>query len=453
VPQGREHDMTHTPPRKGAQCAAEFAEGFAMFRKMLAEAGDQAHKLAILEHCAYETARCFVPKGLAKADGVDELHAIAIECGLVRALGEQAIQNTLATAYAEGEAEQAPPDESDNRAEAGRQTHDARRKANGGAKHQHDVTQTATDMQALKSMRFAPLKYVVPGIIVEGLTLFAGKPKIGKSWLVLHAGVAVASGGFTLGDIHCIQGDVIYYALEDNLRRLQSRATKLLGITQDWPKHMRVCCKLPRLSQGGLAAIEQWIAQAEHPRLILIDTLAMVKPPAKGKDQTQYDADYAAVLELRTLAHKYNIAIVAIHHLRKADADDAFDTVSATLGLTGAVDSVLVLKRDTAGNIILHGRGRDLIDIEKAMSFDPDSCLWRITGDAAAVTRSKGRQQILDAIAQASEPIGPRDIADITSMRSQNVRQLLHKLLAEGAIEKAGHGKYRPRAKAAKENV
>ena len=36
-----------------------------------------------------------------------------------------------------------------------------------------------------------------------------------------------------------------------------------------------------------------------------------------------------------------------VHHLRKADADDAFDTVCGTLGLTGAPDTILVLKRDT----------------------------------------------------------------------------------------------------------
>src|SRR5262245_13197747 len=101
--------------------------------------------------------------------------------------------------------------------------------------------------EALKTMSFEPIKYVVPGIIVEGLTLFAGKPKIGKSWLLLHAAVAVARGGFTLGDKHCIEGDVLYCALEDNERRLQSRVTKLLGIAQDWPRRFEYKCELPRL--------------------------------------------------------------------------------------------------------------------------------------------------------------------------------------------------------------
>jgi AAA domain len=56
---------------------------------------------------------------------------------------------------------------------------------------------SATDLDA---MSFDPLKFVIPGLIVEGLTLFCGKPKIGKSWLLLHAAIAIARGGFTLGD-------------------------------------------------------------------------------------------------------------------------------------------------------------------------------------------------------------------------------------------------------------
>ena len=57
---------------------------------------------------------------------------------------------------------------------------------------------------------FEPPNYAVPGYIVEGLTLLAGKPKIGKSWMMLHVGIAVACGSFTLEDVHCVKGDVLY---------------------------------------------------------------------------------------------------------------------------------------------------------------------------------------------------------------------------------------------------
>jgi RecA-family ATPase len=340
----------------------------------------------------------------------------------------------------------------DEGAEAVRKRHDRAQhfesgKSNGKASQASRAA--PTNVEALSTMIFPAVKYVVPGVIVEGLTLLAGKPKIGKSWLVLHAAVAVARGGFTLGDAHCIEGDVLYCALEDNLRRLQSRMTKLLGLPP-WPvKRLDFYTEMPRLAEGGLAMLEDWIKWKPQPRLIAIDVLAMVRPQKK-KDQSSYDADYAAVLELRKLALKYSIAIVVICHLRKADAYDAFDTVSGTLGLTGAPDTILVLKRDaSSGAIVLHGRGRDLVEIEKAVEFDPDKCIWRIVGEASTVRRTSERASVLQAVDEASEPISPRDVADASGMKVANVKFLLRKLLEESAIERAGHGKYRARKAAA----
>jgi hypothetical protein len=299
-------------------------------------------------------------------------------------------------------------------------------------------------MEALKTMIFAPIKYVVPGVIVEGLTILAGKPKIGKSWLLLHAACAVARGGFTLGDIHCIEGDVLYCALEDNQRRLQSRGTKLIGIVQDWPKRMQYLClgQLPRLNAGGLDKLKAWIDAVPNPRLIVIDTFVAVRAPKKN-NQPNYDADYESGKELHKLANERGLAIVIVHHQRKADADDAFDTVNATLGLTGVVDTVLVLKREASGNVVLYGRGRDLIEIEKAMAFDANACTWRIVGDAADIRRTKERSTVLEAIEEAGVPIGPSDIAAATGMKAQNVRFLLRKLSKEAVIEKERYGKYR----------
>jgi len=293
----------------------------------------------------------------------------------------------------------------------------------------------------LRTMTFNPIKYVVPGILVEGLTVLAGKPKIGKSWLLLHAAIAVARGGFTLGDIHCIEGDVLYCALEDNARRMQSRMTKLLGISQPWPKRLTLCYDLPRLGEGGAEAIRDWISSVPNPRMVAIDTLAMIRA-LKKVDESNYQSDYLALLDLRALANEFGIALPVSHHLRKAEADDPFDTISGTLGLTGAVDSMLVLKRSVGGNYVLHGKGRDLIEIEKALTFDREACLWRIAGDAGPVRQSAERTLILDAIAEAAQPIGPKDIATATRMKEGNVRFLLFKLVKEGAVEKASYGKY-----------
>jgi RecA-family ATPase len=65
-------------------------------------------------------------------------------------------------------------------------------------------------------------------MLPEGLTLLAGKPKLGKSWLAFSVALSIAAGGGALGAQPVAKGDVLYLALEDNARRLQSRARRLL---------------------------------------------------------------------------------------------------------------------------------------------------------------------------------------------------------------------------------
>ena len=98
-------------------------------------------------------------------------------------------------------------------------------------------------------------------------------------------------------------------------------------------------CEMPRLTEGGLDVIKDWISSVSHPRSSSSIPWPWCGRRPSSKEQTQYDADYAAVLALRTLASEHGLAVVVVHHLRKTAADDPFDTISGTLGLSGAPDT------------------------------------------------------------------------------------------------------------------
>ena len=305
-------------------------------------------------------------------------------------------------------------------------------------KPKHPVGIRASELQALE---FPPIKYVIPGYVAEGLTIFAGRPKLGKSWCCLDWGGAVASGGLAFGSVNCEAGDVLYLALEDNRRRLKSRLEKVLP-TGDWPDRLTFWTECERLDRGGLDAIRNWIIETPQPRLVMIDVFARVRPDKRG-NETQYDADYRAIEGLHGLARDYGLAIVVVTHVRKMDAEDPLDTVSGTLGFTGAADSVLVLNRDGQG-VTLYGRGRDIEEIETAVQFDKILCRWKILGQAADVRQSDERRQIIEALENTTEPIGPAEIVKETGMKPGNIRQLLSKMATAGEIEKVRHGKYKP---------
>lgn len=294
----------------------------------------------------------------------------------------------------------------------------------------------------LRRKVFPPIKFVVPNYIAEGCTILAGRPKLGKSWLMFDVAIAVATGDACLGNIACEQGDALYLALEDNERRLQKRADKLLGsFGIEWPARLEYATEWPRAGDGGVEKIRDWIEAAEAPRLVIVDVLARFRS-ARGDRDSLYDADYRAVAELQALAGETGVAIVIVHHVRKSAAEsDPFEKVSGTLGLSGAADTVLILDRDGHG-ATLYGRGRDIEEVETAVVFDRPSCRWSVLGEASEVRRTDERGSILAALEDADEPMSPTDIADATKMPNQNIRQLLVRMVKAGEVVKAKRGLY-----------
>jgi AAA domain len=109
---------------------------------------------------------------------------------------------------------------------------------------------------ALRIMEFPEISYVVPGLIPEGLTILAGKPKIGKSWMALDVAIGVADKKDVLGGLHVAQGDVLYCCLEDNPRRLQRRITKLISpFGEKWPERLTLATRWRRLDRGGVIGV------------------------------------------------------------------------------------------------------------------------------------------------------------------------------------------------------
>jgi len=291
---------------------------------------------------------------------------------------------------------------------------------------------------ALQTKHFPAATWVIPGLLPQGAIIFGGRPKLGKSWLALDNAVAVAEGGFTLGK-QCVAGDVLYAALEDTQRRLKSRMS-IIRAGAAWPSALSFICELPRADEGGVEIVRSWIMQAANPRLVIIDTLAKVRP-GKGRDEGSYDADYKAVTIWKALADEFNIAIVLVHHVRKMVADDPLEMISGTNGLTGAADAIIILNRTSQG-CTLAGRGRDLEEFELAVKFDPDVCRWEALGSAADVQRSSARSGILALLELSEKPMSPTDIARSVQADNNSVRQLLFKMVEAGEIEKIGRGAY-----------
>jgi hypothetical protein len=295
----------------------------------------------------------------------------------------------------------------------------------------------------LMRVEFPPQRWAVPGLIAEGSNLLAGPPKLGKSWLALNLGVAIASGGLALGKVPVDQGDVLYLALEDPGRRLQSRLRVVLA-DEPGPERLTLetCCQ--PLDEGGTGRIEEWLGCQADPRLVMVDVFTRVRGHVNER-ANRYDADYHAMATLKDLADRWRVPFLVVHHVRKQSAEDFLDTVSGTHGLAGAADAVLVLKRSRgSAEAVLNVTGRDVEEAEYALNFAADIGTWQLLdGPASDYDQSDERQRILAAVREC-EGIGPKAIADASGVSYDVVKHLVRKMVDADQLDTDGSGRYFP---------
>src|SRR5205085_11030919 len=178
---------------------------------------------------------------------------------------------------------------------------------------------------------FKEQKWAVPSIIPEGFALLGGKPKTGKSWLALDIAVAVAGGYIALGNIECQQGDVLLLALEDNDRRLKQRLKAVLE-GQPAPPALEIATQWRRADDGGLNDLHAWLGAHPNARLVVIDTLQMIRSD-RSKTAGVYADDYQAIGRLKALADKWNVAFIVVHHPRKDAAGAPLELGNRTAAL------------------------------------------------------------------------------------------------------------------------
>lgn len=289
----------------------------------------------------------------------------------------------------------------------------------------------------LQRMTFAAPRAYVDGLILEGLTILGGKPKLGKSWLALGLAVAVASGGVALDnrDRQVEPGRVLYLALEDGRQRLQRRLKAILG-DEPWPVGLQLATAWPRLAVGGLDRL------ADHVRdggfdVVVIDTLAKVRSAKSGRDSYQEDSD--ALGAVHDIARdRPGLAVVVVHHNRKDDhPDDYIDALSGTTGITGVVDHIAVLQRGRGeADAVLRFTSRDAEEHDLALGFSDG--LWTELGSAADYQRSKARRGVLEALATLNGRASLTEIAEIVDKRKPTVLGLLRGLADEQEVFQEG---------------
>lgn len=311
----------------------------------------------------------------------------------------------------------------------------------------------AFDAAWLMQQVFPPIRYVVPGIVPEGMTLLVAAPKIGKSWMVLGLGVELSNGGDAFGAIPVGKPrPVLYLALEDGKRRLQDRLIKLN------PSEVSARLEfLTDIEQGKvISTIRDYMQQHDGlDPVVILDTLGKVMPPAGNGNQYGHDYSVLSALKATTDAVPGS-SLVIVHHTRKMDAGDFLDAVSGTQGIAGAADTVMVLRRDRQeARATLQVTSRDAAEGEYSLMLT-ETGSWELDGQTLAdaahaaqtakATAGLGDKstEVIAYVNQHAEGVRAQDVADALGMTAKDAGTYLLRAFEAERLDKPARGLYTP---------
>lgn len=253
------------------------------------------------------------------------------------------------------------------------------------------------DVSVIMARTLAPVRYVIPGWLPEGLTLLVANPKVGKSTLVLQVAMSVASGGDFWGE-QVPQAHVLMIDLETNERRLRRKLPQA-GSGAVPPGAMKFAFEWPR-GLVGVDEIARVLDEDAAIKLVVIDTLQRFRDSSAGKNA--YVADYEALMPLQQLCkERPGLAIVVVHHKRKSKGgdDDLIDSINGSAALAGAADGIWFLGR-RGGEFTLNVQARDWERDDDEFLLARESGRWELS-NASRFTYSEG--EILSLL----EKVGP----------------------------------------------
>jgi RecA-family ATPase len=206
--------------------------------------------------------------------------------------------------------------------------------------------------EKLRDADFKNTEFIIDGIIPVGLTLLVGSPKMGKTWLTLLMAECV-TGKFPVFGHSVHQTPVLYYTLEDSVKRCKFRLYK---IGTGWNRNL-FFCEAARTSFDIMNGI-----RATGARMVFIDTFMAF---SDMKDNNSYSETTGKVRELKRIADTMEVALILVHHKKKdsKNSGDWTEEAIGSQGLTGAADCLISLQRKRGDdNAVLLVTGRDISD-------------------------------------------------------------------------------------------
>lgn len=305
-------------------------------------------------------------------------------------------------------------------------------------------------LDCLLSTTYPPPRWIVDGIMSEGLTLLVGSPKQGKSLMALNLALTIAGGGKALADVPVDQASVLYLSLEDKHRRVKDRAIKMLkglpdDVRREAGRRLHVCTDWPRQSEGGLELLDLWLAKHKDAGLVIIDVWNRFQPQ-HGPGGSAYRQDAEDVAQVKGFCDRRGIAGLIVHHDRKVQGggkaeEDFVASISGTQGIAGSADGIMVLVRnrnEVAAELKI--TGRDVEERVLSLEFSKDTLSWKSLGGLDKVMTGKVQEAVIEFLKKrGTYGASIKEVAEGTGQKYDSVSKAMSRMLTDKILDRKGH--------------
>ncbi len=248
------------------------------------------------------------------------------------------------------------------------------------------------EVVSLDTVEPEDIDWLWPGRIPLGmLTLLAGDPGVGKSFLSLYITSLVTTGGMTPDNTASAKGAVVILSAEDSLENVIRPRLDALGA--DVRKVKAIRCVRNKDSYGNVTAdhfnimgdrfeLERVLAENPDTKMVIIDPISAYF----GSVDTHKDSNVRAVLApLSEMAGRFNIALVCVMHLNKGNSSKAVYRTMGSLAFPAAARTVWLVTPEpnqtpaaSQGEANRGGRRRLLIAAKHNILKNPDTLAFEI---------------------------------------------------------------------------
>lgn len=315
-------------------------------------------------------------------------------------------------------------------------------------------------LNGISTIEVAPKIALVEGVLYPGAWLVVGRPKIGKSWLLLQLALAVAEAGTFLGFNCPASAGALAVFGEDDDARIKSRLAALGVANAPVNVHVINQQRLRQLAQQFAdhytfgEFLEVWIGAHPDVRLVIVDTETTVRQvwagersPIDGPRVTEND--YKQTRAYDEIALRRQLAILLTNHAskRKGEWTDIHELINrANTALAGASGSIALADPPDADPLdptqktrVLGIRGRDLQDdLMLAVHQRQDMPYFVSDGPYAEVRQSEVETELMQALEELmvdtppGEYVTTDDLAAATGRSRDTVKRAITRMLKKG---------------------